>query len=110
LSLARRRLSAEDKIRIVLDGLRGEYSIAELCRREGIAESVLYSSTNTIILGRILEKVTGQSFGALIDERLLVPLALKRTKLDTDGKLDPPFSHGYTDFCPNRSRLTDTSY
>jgi len=32
-----------DKIRIVLDGLRGEYSIAELCRREGIAESLYYS-------------------------------------------------------------------
>jgi transposase len=35
--------SAEEKIRIVLDGLRGEYSIAELCRREGIAESLYYS-------------------------------------------------------------------
>ena len=32
----RRRFSAEDKIRIVLEGLRGEDSIAELCRREGI--------------------------------------------------------------------------
>ena len=33
----RKRYSAEEKIRIVLDGLRGEQSIAELCRREGIA-------------------------------------------------------------------------
>ncbi len=39
----RRRFSAEDKIRIVLDGLRGEDSIAELCRREGIAQSLYYS-------------------------------------------------------------------
>jgi transposase-like protein len=39
----RKHYSAEDKIRIVLDGLRGEYSIAELCRREGIAESLYYS-------------------------------------------------------------------
>jgi transposase-like protein len=39
----RKHHSAEDKIRIVLDGLRGEYSIAELCRREGIAESLYYS-------------------------------------------------------------------
>ena len=31
----RRHFSAEDKIRIVLEGLRGEASIAELCRREG---------------------------------------------------------------------------
>jgi transposase len=39
----RRHWSAEEKIRIVLEGLRGEYSIAELCRREGIAESQYYS-------------------------------------------------------------------
>ena len=39
----RRHFSAEEKIRIVLDGLRGEHSIAELCRREGIAEGLYYS-------------------------------------------------------------------
>jgi transposase len=39
----RKHYSAEDKIRIVLDGLRGEESIAALCRREGIAESLYYS-------------------------------------------------------------------
>ena len=38
----RRQFSAEEKIRIVLDGLRGEDSIAELCRREGIAQSLYY--------------------------------------------------------------------
>ena len=38
----RKQYSAEEKIRIVLEGLRGEYSIAELCRREGIAESLYY--------------------------------------------------------------------
>jgi transposase len=39
----RKRHSAEEKIRIVLSGLRGEDSIAALCRREGIAESLYYS-------------------------------------------------------------------
>src|SRR5215831_1422733 len=39
----RKHYSAEEKIRIVLDGLRGEASIAELCRREGIAEGLYYS-------------------------------------------------------------------
>ncbi len=39
----RKQYSAEEKIRIVLDGLRGEASIAELCRREGIAVSLYYS-------------------------------------------------------------------
>ena len=38
----RKHYSAEDKIRIVLDGLRGEETIAELCRREGIAQSIYY--------------------------------------------------------------------
>lgn len=39
----RRLHSSEEKIRIVLEGLRGEDSIAELCRREGIATSLYYS-------------------------------------------------------------------
>jgi len=39
----RKHYSAEEKIRIVLDGLRGEASVAELCRRKGIAESMYYS-------------------------------------------------------------------
>src|SRR3954452_12296835 len=38
----RKHYSAEDKIRIVLEGLRGEASIAELCRKEGIAQSMYY--------------------------------------------------------------------
>lgn len=38
----RRHFSAEDKIRIVIDGLRGDDSIAELCRKEGIAQSLYY--------------------------------------------------------------------
>jgi transposase len=41
--VTRKQYSAEERIRIVLDGLRGECSIAELCRREGIAESLYYS-------------------------------------------------------------------
>ena len=39
----RKQYSAEEKIRIILDGLRGEDSVAALCRREGIAESLYYS-------------------------------------------------------------------
>ena len=38
----RRQFSAEEKIRIALDGLRGEHSIAELCQRDGIADSLYY--------------------------------------------------------------------
>ena len=39
----RRHFSAEDKSRIVLDGLRGEDSITELCRKGGIAQSLYYT-------------------------------------------------------------------
>ena len=38
----RKQYSAEEKIRIVLEGLRGEDSIAELCRREGIVQNLYY--------------------------------------------------------------------
>ncbi len=38
----RRKYSAEEKIRIVIEGLRGEDSIAELCRREGINSNIYY--------------------------------------------------------------------
>ena len=41
--VTRKQYDAEEKIRIVLDGLRGEESIAALCRREGIAESLYYN-------------------------------------------------------------------
>ena len=38
----RRKYSAEEKIRIVLEGMRGDHTIAELCRREGISENLYY--------------------------------------------------------------------
>ena len=38
----RKHYSAEDKIRIVIEGLRGEMSVAELCRKEGISQSLYY--------------------------------------------------------------------
>ena len=45
----RKHHSAEEKIRIVLEGLRGEESIAALCRREGIATSLYYSWSNEFL-------------------------------------------------------------
>jgi transposase len=41
--VTRKRYSTEEKIRVVLSGVRGEYSIAELCPHEGSAESLYYS-------------------------------------------------------------------
>jgi len=45
----RRQYSAEEKIRIVLEGLRGEENISELCRREGIAASMYYGASQEFL-------------------------------------------------------------
>ena len=56
----RRRRSPEEKIRIVLDGLRGEESIAGLCRREGIIES-LYCSWSKEFLEAGKKRLAGDT-------------------------------------------------
>ena len=45
----RRKYSAEEKIRIVLEGMRCEQTIAELCRREGISENLYYRWTKDFL-------------------------------------------------------------
>ena len=45
----RRKFSAEEKIRIILEGLRGEETISELCRREGIAPGVYYKWSKSFL-------------------------------------------------------------
>ena len=45
----RRHFSAEDKIRVVLEGLRGDDSIAELCRREGVVQNLYYRWSNDFL-------------------------------------------------------------
>ena len=47
----RRKFSSEEKIRIVLEGLKGESSIAELCRREGIAANLYYRWSKDFLEG-----------------------------------------------------------
>lgn len=47
----RRKFSSEEKIRIVLEGLKGEESISDLCRREGIHPTMYYSWSKTFLEG-----------------------------------------------------------
>ncbi len=56
----RKQYSAEEKIRIILEGLRGEESIAALCRREGIAES-LYDSWSKEFLEAGKKRLAGDT-------------------------------------------------
>ena len=89
----RRKYNAEEKIRIVLEGLRGEVSIAELCRREGIAESLYYKWSKEFLeagkarlTGDTQRQATSSEVGDLRREneqlkQLVAELALKNRVL-----------------------------
>jgi CubicO group peptidase (beta-lactamase class C family) len=55
-----------------------------------------YSNTNTILLGMVVEQITGRPLRVEITRSLLRPLGLRRTFYPTGVNLPPPFSHGYT--------------
>ena len=94
----RKQHSAEEKIRVVLEGLRGEDSIAALCRREGIAESLYYAwSKESLEAGK--RRLAGDTARAattaevkalrqeartlkeVVAEQALEPRLLKKTRL-----------------------------
>jgi transposase len=67
----RRKYNAEEKIRIVIEGLRGEATIAELCRREGIAESLYYSWSKEFMeagKARLAGNTKRQASSSAVDE------------------------------------------
>ncbi len=64
----RKLYSAEEKIRIVIEGLRGESSIAELCRKEGIAQSMYYSWSKEFIEAGKLRLAGDTARAATTDE------------------------------------------
>ena len=85
----RRQYSAEEKIRIVLDGLRGEDSIAALCRREGIAEGLYYSWSKEFLeagkkrlAGDTARQATGNEVKALRSEARNLKEALAEQMLE----------------------------
>jgi transposase len=64
----RRKFSAEEKIRIVLEGLRGEETISELCRREGISPSIYYKWSKSFLEAGKQRLVGESKRGATNDE------------------------------------------
>jgi hypothetical protein len=69
----RRRFSAEEKVRIVLEGLRGEESVAELCRREGLAPNLDYRWSKEFLEAgkkRLLGDTTREATAVLISGHL----------------------------------------
>jgi transposase len=81
----RQTYSAEEKIRIVLAGLRGEESIASLCRREGIAESLYYSWSKEFLEAgkrRLAGDTASQATSPEIKDLRSESLALKEAVAD----------------------------
>lgn len=94
----RRRYSAEEKIRIVLEGLKGEESVAELCRREGISPNLYYNWSKEFLeagkrrlLGDTKREASSGEVGSLRQEnrelkQLVAELVLRNRMLK---KTDP---------------------
>ena len=100
----RRHFSAEDKIRIVLDGLRGEDSIAELCRREGIVPNLYYRwSKEFLEAGK--KRLAGDTARAATKvSRLLAGFERYATSLSSSllATLTATPSSASTKWCPTR--------
>ena len=89
----RKKYSAEDKIRIVIEGLRGDMSVAELCRKEGISQSLYYKWSKEFLeagKSRLAGDTKRQASGEDVDElreensqlkQLVAELALKNRVL-----------------------------
>ncbi len=89
----RRKYTSEDKIRIVLEGLKGEVSIAELCRREGIVSNLYYRWSKDFLeagkkrlAGDIAREATSSEVGGFRSEndqlkQLVAELSLKNRLL-----------------------------
>ena len=85
----RRKFTAEDKIRIVLEGLRGEVAVSELCRREGIAPTLYYRWSKAFLdsgkngLARDTQRdATSDEVRRLKDENATLKKALAESILD----------------------------
>lgn len=56
-----------------------------------------YSDTNTLMLGTIVEAVTGKPIARLLRQRIFAPLGLRQTSYPSSSRLPDPFWNGYTD-------------
>ncbi|MER5934786.1 serine hydrolase domain-containing protein [Streptomyces sp. NPDC002054] len=59
-----------------------------------------YSNTNTVLLGLLIEKVSGKSLGEFLRQEVFAPVRLSDTVFPTDAAMPEPYAHGYTDFTP----------
>ncbi|MFG2621594.1 serine hydrolase domain-containing protein [Streptomyces sp. NPDC048507] len=69
-----------------------------------------YSNTNTVLLGLLVEKVSGQPLAGYLREHVLDPLKLSATSLPAGSALPEPHAHGYTDFAPGGAVVDATDW
>lgn len=60
-----------------------------------------YTNTNTLLLGLVVEKVSGQPLADFVNERILAPLGMKHTLLPDSEAFPDPHAQGYTDLTPD---------
>jgi len=70
----------------------------------------MYSNSNTVILGLIIERLTGNSLEYEINKRIINKMGLSNTKFETDGEFKKPIMHGYQYFVENKNKLKDVTY
>ncbi|OLZ65653.1 serine hydrolase [Streptomyces amritsarensis] len=60
-----------------------------------------YSNTNTVLLGLLVEKISGRPLHAYLEQEVFEPVGLDATSLPTGAEITSPFVHGYTNFTPD---------
>ena len=71
-------------------------------------EGFEYANTNYVLLGGILEQVTGADLATVIHDRITEPFGMDRSRFAPDGKVTAPLTHGYSSFCPDLGDPADT--
>ncbi|MFG2714774.1 serine hydrolase domain-containing protein [Streptomyces goshikiensis] len=69
-----------------------------------------YSNTNTVLLGLVIEKISGQPLHAFLQQHVFAPLKLTSTSLPTGSAFPDPHAQGYTAFTPDGAITTATTW
>ncbi len=100
-----------------LEYLTGETFTPERLVELGVSQPILfapgtawaYSNTNTVLLGMVIQEVTGQPLAAALKQRVFAPLGLRGTSLPSFRTLSKPYASGYT-YQTLNGRLGDATF
>ncbi|MFJ2749943.1 serine hydrolase domain-containing protein [Streptomyces sp. NPDC087297] len=69
-----------------------------------------YSNTNTVLLGLLVEKISGQPLHTYLQQHVLEPADLDATSLPTGAEIPSPYVHGYTNFTPSGATVDASTW